>query len=328
MNYYNVIPELNYWMKIFLNDSPLNNVHRYKPIDISSNWIEPTSVINLLFNETFNSFQHQSSSSSSSSDSLYLYEYIQSSISSSTDKSLYLRSKLYVGRLNVFCCNSDKFANQINSSCEPLNIFGLEDDDFTLLDKLWLYRITTEEVDLDDIDYDELTTILSKLIFIYLDAFINNSFDHYNTDETISDGSSLLEMAYEKYVMDMLYLVKQKSYGISWKDTQIINDELVEINEDIFINLTPKVQSYTIDQTMIDDGYITISENVPWDRRDFTMFKNGQIVDQDIKYTITIDSSDVTDVQTKILFLDSSFELDEIIKCIWSYADPSSPFTS
>ncbi|MGD2072861.1 MAG: hypothetical protein PVG65_05175, partial [Candidatus Thorarchaeota archaeon] len=99
------------------------------------------------------------------------------------------------------------------------NVFLLKDHDFEMLDALLGYRQDSTSVTIIDstgvvsydatsmiliVDYDYLSTPLSKLIYLYLDLKIRENVDKYNNNSVISNGS-LLETCYETLVIDEFF---------------------------------------------------------------------------------------------------------------------------
>ena len=106
---------------------------------------------------------------------------------------------------------------------EGRNLFLLQDDDFTLLDALLIYRndstglVVIDSTGTTTLEYDStadvyvlttcldcLSTELSKLIFVYLDLLINKNLTNYSTDDPISTEYSL-QTVYELFVLDKYF---------------------------------------------------------------------------------------------------------------------------
>ena len=201
------------------------------------------------------------------------------------------------------------------------NIFDFSDDDHLMLDLLYDYKIKIP-IDLSVIDFNDLTTPLAKLIYIYLDAYVNCSFEFYNNEENISNGENILVTLYEKVVIDMVYILQQKLYGVVWKPTCIVNEKFVEIDEDIFITLEKQNVRVLVTPEIATSGEIIIDENMPWNRKDFTLFRDGLILQQDRDYKMEIDVTDVRAVFFKVSLIGNTFAVGECIELIWSYANP------
>lgn len=74
-----------------------------------------------------------------------------------------------------------------------------------MLDKLLEYRLDSTSVSIVGIDYDTLSTSLSKLIYIFLDLRINQSYTHYNTPDLISSPGQVLENLYEAFIIEQIF---------------------------------------------------------------------------------------------------------------------------
>lgn len=393
-----IIPELNYWMDIILKNSPVYETHHKIPVKMSDEWREPRSVIELLFNETFDAAPLPSSSSSSSSSSLYesniedendkpyIYLYRQVNLLRIKDKQLLNRVQLYRWFANIFTANSLKFLDLFNMQGSILDpnkyktqevfmpydvdeedrspfityenwnssftnyplwktkgtgphdfppdlpiikdaeIFQFTDLTFDMLDMLYKYRFNCP-VDLSVINYNDLDSCLAKLIYIYLDAYLNNNLTFYDNNDIISIENNILCSLYEKHVINSIYLLKDKEYGVIWKDNDIINNKHKEIKEDFFIMLKTKKQYRRYSEVEEETGYFKIDTQLPWNRKDFTFFKDGIILTQDKDYTISLDVNDAYNPFIKVILLRKDFILNEKVRFIWSYAEPHSAYT-
>jgi hypothetical protein len=75
-----------------------------------------------------------------------------------------------------------------------------------MLDKLLEYRLDGTSVTLVDIDSTALSTNLSILIYRYLDLRINNNYQLYNNTTLIANLSIILEVSYEAYLIEKMFL--------------------------------------------------------------------------------------------------------------------------
>ena len=268
MNQIQIIPELNFWFKRELSNSFVYDTYHKIPVEISDSWREPRSVIELLFNETFDPRYPESEfldrSIESENDKPYIYKYRKINLLKIQDKNLLNRIQLYRWWSEIYAANSLQFINLFNmqGSISDLNavvnnevflpfdvneedrspyityntyngsmtsyplwktgdidqtdnedcndtsiitkaeIFNFTDLTFQMLDKLYLYKIG-QNITLNDINYEILDSCLSKLIYIYLDAFLNDSYIHYDEVECISSGNDILCSLYEKHDLNM-----------------------------------------------------------------------------------------------------------------------------
>ena len=101
---------------------------------------------------------------------------------------------------------------------EGTNVFNLQQDDLTLLDALLQFRTDSTSVTIIDsaitlldsttnilyATYGNLSTYLSKLIFLYLDLEINSNFSNYDNTSLVSNGDPLTTL-YEFYLIDKYF---------------------------------------------------------------------------------------------------------------------------
>jgi len=207
----------------------------------------------------------------------------------------------------------------------PEDPFQFSEQDFMMLDILYDYKLGYP-VTLNGIVFPDLTCI-AKLIYIYLDAFLNNSFVYYSDDQTISDGSNILCTLFEKHVINMIYHLKQRQYGVIWKDQYVISDRIVEINVNDFLIMKKETKRITITEEMFVNNEILITENIPWDRRDFVIYQDGVVIEQDKDYTVVIDFSDPNKPIAHVHFITDIFLPGDILELIWSHIDPYSPIS-
>lgn len=128
----------------------------------------------------------------------YRYLYRQESLTL-CPQAIKVRLMLYPQSAKYYVCDSDD-----PSRCN-INIFNLHLDDLIMLDKLLEYRLDSTSVTLITIDYSSLSTSISKLIYIYLDLKINNTYAPYDNDTIISDPTNPLQNFYELYVIEEIY---------------------------------------------------------------------------------------------------------------------------
>jgi hypothetical protein len=207
------------------------------------------------------------------------------------------------------------------------NLFGFTKQDLDILDLLYDYKVGFP-ITLDGINFYDLTCI-SKLIYIYLDAFLNNSYQYYDTEDTISeDCSSILCNLYEKYVLDMICQLKRQQYGVIWKDSDVINTTITTINVNDFMIMKNHNERIIVTDEIYTNGEILITEHIPWNRADFLLFKDGKILEQDESYTLQIDFSDPTNIVARCHFLKDIFLPGDRLEMIWSYVDSHSAYSA
>jgi len=197
-----LVPELQYWYHIFLVNSSVNKYTIPLPVSIAgpiSNplvYLPTRSFIEMLFNDNY-------------PYSKYNYLYKEDNSKYSWPEIVKRRMMIYPRSAKYYWCDS----SVIDSTSS--NIFNLEKDDLTLLDALLSYRIDSTSVTIIDststqfIDhilhatYTNLTTNLSKLIFLYLDLKIYGKYSNYNNQTLIS--TTLLERCFEAYLLDEFF---------------------------------------------------------------------------------------------------------------------------
>ncbi len=192
-----LVPELQYYFEKFIRYSVVNKNQIPAPVTVDVTYIPNQSFIELLFND---SYSHVS----------YKYLYTESASRSTIPIE-------YLDRIMLYS-SSGKYM-EVGDTGE--NLFLLQSDDFTMLDALLSYRIdstaltiidTTGVISFDTtsvilyVDFDLLTTPLSKLIFLYLDLVIRNNTENYNNTSLISSGD-LLSSCYEAYMLDEFYKI-------------------------------------------------------------------------------------------------------------------------
>ncbi len=187
---YKVVPELLYYTNQYIMNSTANKYKiPFPPTFNSSNLGENKSFIRLLFDEswppTLTSYRY-----------LYRYE----SCMNSAPSEIQSRLRLYPEHSELYVCDSDSTAVCF------LNIFNLQDDDLMMLDKLLQYRIDSTSVNIVSIDYNNLSTTLSKLIYVYLAFKILHDYSYFDTSDPISEEDLILENFYESYLTDIIFM--------------------------------------------------------------------------------------------------------------------------
>lgn len=186
----NLIPELQYYFGSFLRSSRLNKYQIKIPATFSESIVTPASFIQLLFDDNW-----------SSTYTSYKYCYREETSKSAWPSTLRDRACLYSQSAKYYTLDD---TNNLDST--STNIFQLQSDDLTMLDKLLEYRLDSTVVILTDIDSTALTTNLSMLIYRYLDLQINNNYQAYNNTTLISSASIILEVSYETYLIEKMFL--------------------------------------------------------------------------------------------------------------------------
>jgi len=201
-----LVPELQYWVNRTIVNGSLNKYGIPAAVELNSIVLPHRSFIELLFND---SYSHTS----------YLYHYVDISNSNSWPGVIRDRMMIYAASAKYYWLYTPECGRP--DSTAKINLFLLEPDDLTMLDALLAYRMDETGVTLIDststsvvdttsgtiisVNYNGLSTDLSKLIYHYLNLKINNDFSSYDNTNLISDSSSLLASCYEAYVIEQMF---------------------------------------------------------------------------------------------------------------------------
>ena len=189
-----LIPELQFYFNEFVVGSSVNRYGLNIASSIPEIYLQTKSFIELLFDDNY------------SYDS-YKYLYNENTNRYSWPEIVKKRILIYPMSAKYYECTDDLTGE---------NLFTLEDDDIVLLDALLAYRIDSTSVSIitdststEFIDnvlyakYDDLTTGLSKLIFIYLNLKIYDDYSLYNTETLIA--TNLIEYCFEAFLLDKIF---------------------------------------------------------------------------------------------------------------------------
>lgn len=184
------IPELNYYYGNFVKNSRLNKYKIKIPPLFSESIVTPKSFLQLLFDDNWPNIYTN-----------YIFCYRQETSQSAWPSVIKDRINLYSNSSQYYILDD---TNNIDSSAA--NIFSLQSDDITMLDKLLQYRLDSSSVTIADIDSTSLSTNLSLMIYRYLDLQINDNYQPYNNTTLIADSSIILEVMYESYLIEKMFL--------------------------------------------------------------------------------------------------------------------------
>ena len=186
------VTELQYYFENFVEGSQLNKYQLKSPTTFSSAYITPASFIQLLFDDnwpsTYTSYK-------------YCYKLLNRT---SWTGAIRDRLGIYSQSAQYYIIDPECPTNCNDSTSN--NIFLLQSDDFTMLDKLLQYRLDDTSVTIADIDSTALTTNLSLMVYRYLDLKLNNNYLPYNNTTLISSTSFVLEVCYESYLIENMFL--------------------------------------------------------------------------------------------------------------------------
>ena len=204
---YSLVAELQHWFNHFVINSKINKFRIPPPVDIPELYLGENSFIDMLFN---NSYAQNS----------YEYKYIAEQDPLSVPRVAATRLQVYPGSSQYLKLDSD-----------GSNIFDLQADDFATLDALLAYRndaTSLTVVDSISVSFDStaiilyatldnLSTELSKMIYLYLVLKLYDRFEGYNTETLISTGG-LLQTCYESYLVDQyFYFMTQHQPGLLYE---------------------------------------------------------------------------------------------------------------
>jgi hypothetical protein len=183
-----VVPDLLFYTQRYV----INSVTNKYGIPFSDTFSEVylgdnKSFIRLLFDESW---------PTDSTSYTYLFRE-ETSLTGNISDTLIRRMMVYSSNSKLYICDSSEACTN--------NIFGLEEDDLTLLNKLLTYRIDSSSCIITDIVYDNLETVLSKLIYIYLNFKINNIYTLFDNSEPLSRSSNILENFYESFIVETIF---------------------------------------------------------------------------------------------------------------------------
>lgn len=184
----NVVAELLYYSEQVILNSSINKDKIPFTSSLTTLYLQSNSFIRLLFDESWPT-------------SLTTYRYLHrlETDTLSIPDIIRRRMMVYPTSSKYYVCDSDDF-----DICN-VNVFNLQDDDITLLNKLLEYRIDSTSVTLIDIEYESLETNLSKLIYIYLNFKINDDYLLFDNSTLISSNDNVLENFYESFISDLIF---------------------------------------------------------------------------------------------------------------------------
>jgi hypothetical protein len=190
-----LVPELQYYFNKFVRNSLLNKSEIPSPVSLPDSYFtENRSFIRLLFDNDWPKVY-----------TYYRYLYKENTVRSSWPSEIQTRILLYPATAKYYTMDDS------TSSC-IINVFSLDStsdiSDITLLDRLLKYRTSdsTSNIVITDIDYNSLTTSLSKLIYLFLDLKLNQNVTLYDNGSLLSSPLSILESCYEVYLIENMFI--------------------------------------------------------------------------------------------------------------------------
>lgn len=194
---YSLVPELQHYFNKFVIGSEVNRDLVPPPVDIADKYMPENSFIEMLFNDNY-------------SKQSYEYRYTQEINVGCIPRSAIARLQIYPGSSQYLTLDAD-----------GENIFNLQSDDFALLDALLAFRngandstslsiidSTTASFDTTAVilyaNYNDLSTNLSKMIYLYLVLETLDDFSLYNNEFLVSQ-EEMLQVCYEAYLVDKYF---------------------------------------------------------------------------------------------------------------------------
>lgn len=282
------IPEMDYYFRTYWTARGEINTETIKVPEIETEYsFGDACFLELLFSQTFS---HQ----------YYNYKF-------TTLEYTYL-SKPIRERLKASYNSSTCYVSSDSTSDE--NIFSLRYSDIEMLDKLLEYR-TTSTTDISGITYTNLTTNLSKLIYIYLDLVVNSGYSKLNDATVLSSSNNILESLFEIYVVNEAHKIIK-----TW--STLIDANIVELRlvHDV-IMITEDME--TFEETALTEA--TYDTNID-------VYVNGeQLEDDDFELFYVIDSTggDTTSLTTYITWEDKDVDIIEYDTMVIEYYTKVNP---
>lgn len=176
--------DLQYWFSVYVVESELN-ISQLPFLSTEEVYFRNDSFIELLFNEDYDSEHYR-----------HLYR-------EETERHLW--PSTVRDRILIRPTSAQYFVACDSTALEGFNLYNLHDDDLTMLDTLLYYRLYPESATLVGIDYEDLGSNISKMIYMYLDLRINDNFSLFDHSEMMSSTTDLLEICYESYLIEQVF---------------------------------------------------------------------------------------------------------------------------
>jgi len=178
-----LVPEIQYFMERVITQSELNKSQTLAPANAAFLDPDSRSFIRLLFDDQW------------PLDFSFYYPLFTQIDKSECPALLRQRLMLYPMSAKYYMV----------SSTGDVNLFNLQNDDFHLLAALLEFRTQETHFQFDQYNFSDLTTPLSKLIYIFLDLKINDRDIYYDNDVVLSDEGDVLVNCYEFYIQELLF---------------------------------------------------------------------------------------------------------------------------
>jgi hypothetical protein len=176
--------DLQYWFSVYVVESELN-ISQLPFLSTEEVYFRNDSFIELLFNEDYDSEHYR-----------HLYR-------EETERHLW--PSTVRDRILIRPASAQYFVACDSTALEGFNLYNLHNDDLLMLDTLLYYRLYPESATLVGIDYEDLGSNISKMIYMYLDLRINDNFSLFDHSEMMSSTTDLLEICYESYLIEQVF---------------------------------------------------------------------------------------------------------------------------
>ena len=315
-----LVPELNFWIdNVIVNKSPIKEKFFKLPIPVTEGWRNKNTILELLFNETYeyDPVIEQSSSSSSFTslpDDIY-YMYKQSDVSTITDPNVANRITIYAGSIQVL-------TPYTGGAGAFENVFDITEEDLELLFHLFDYKVNSL-INLGGITYTELESPLAKLIYIFLKIESNEDVSIYLDDFPLSADGNSLHCLYEKYVADYLYRLNALAYATTYHITDVVGARLLDDMEDHFFVLTSNALLLEVTSAEETNKVIQLNEGeIPLDsENDLILIQDGSIVPR-TNYSFVLDETDPVAPIPTITWTGNKFLEGNKLFLAWAYVEP------
>lgn len=285
---YQYIPELDYFFRDYWTSRGEINTETVNTSEIETEYsFEDACFLELLFSQTY-------------SHMYYNYRFVTVSNSAFSKP---IKERVQSNYNSITCYVS-------SDSTSDLNIFSLGSDDLTMLDKLLEYR-TTSTTSLNGITYGNLSTNLSKLIYIYIDIVVNSSYSRLNDVAMLSTEDNLLENLFETYVVNEAHKIMK-----NWSN--IIDANILELR------LVHDVIYVTEDMEIFEEADLT----EPTYDTNINVYHNGeQLSSDEFDIFIVIDTTggDTTSLTTYITWEDKDLDIIENDTLVTEYYTKVTP---
>jgi len=257
-----------YWSSV----SSVKVEYLYMPILLND--VETDSIFHLLLNTAYN---------------YDYYNYMLKSVDI-IDLPSHLQTRLYLrGAIDKY------YVTTIEDATDATNLLDITPEELDMLNKLLEYRQTLDCTDLTSINYEDLTSKLSKLIYLYLDYFVSR-----NYSESITKALDLADVTDDRLFVSAFELYVKNEFHNHLKDQTTLIDN----------NLVVKYMYTIVARSGIDSVFITVPIVYPLLEEEGTfVYLNGDYIPPNLYY-VTVDDVNYT---ATIEFVNRTLKADDTI---------------